>query len=195
MYPDVKKSIFIYKNMKKFLFSFFCFLFTLSLSAQKSNTFIEWVTYTDSLYNFTVLHPSDWEFKTPGTSTRFFVTSYADSDTDNFRENVNCIVRKIEQTDFKISQAEDALKKSLGEKLKNFTIINSVYSQWNDAETLEMEYSCTRTSNGTEFRVHNLQRMAVVNGILFTLTYTAEEGSYNKYIGTVKKVIASLKVN
>jgi|GEM_PF-4693566 len=39
-----------------------------------------------------------------------------------------------------------------------------------------------------------LQYVAVVKGTLFTLTYTAKQKNYSRYIDTVKKVLALLKV-
>jgi PsbP len=181
--------------MKKNLLSGLGFLFAFSLSAQNSSSSAQWITYTDTAYNFTLQHPSDWEFKTPGTTTRFFITSYTESDTDNFRENINCVVRKMQQKNFRLSASEAALKKALSEKYKNFTLIKSGYLQWNKAEALELEYSFSVTRDGSDLQIHILQMISLVKETLFTITYTSEAASYDKYIGIVRKVIASMKVN
>ena len=181
--------------MKLLHLSAFFLLCTITLHAQKDKTKTQWLTYSDSLYNFAVQYPSNWEFKTPGTNTRFFITSYNETDADNFRDNVNCIARKLEQKDFKINQAEEAIKKSLKEKYSDFTLLNSGYTQWNGTEALEMEYTFTNTSDGVTYNIHLLQRMAVVKEVLFTITFTAEAKSYQKYIDVVRKVLQSFKVN
>jgi hypothetical protein len=179
----------------KLLSSIICLLFTVTLNAQTPQP--KWNTQKDSVYNFTFQYPSDWDLKLPNTNTRFFVTSKQESETDLFRENINCVTRNLGkgQEGFKISMAEDAIKKALSEKLTNYVLTRSAYSKWNNAQMLEMEYTCTQEVNGKELDIHMLQKMAVVKGQLFTITYTAEADSYPKYIATVQKVIASLKVN
>ena len=74
-------------------------------------------------------------------------------------------------------------------------MLNSGYTQWNGTETLEMEYTFTNASDGVTYNIHLLQRMAVVKEVLFTITFTAEAKSYQKYIDVVRKVLQSFKVN
>lgn len=153
-----------------------------------------WRIQRDSVYNFTFLYPDSWTLKLPGTTTRFFVTSKAESDTDQFRENVNCIARQLQQKDFKVSDAADDIKKTLAENLKEYTLIHSGYSTWNNAETLTLEYTCSQESNGNKYNLHLLQKIAVVKGILFTFTYTADAAKYDKFLTTINKIINSVKI-
>ncbi len=164
------------------------------LTAQQNDIPADWSLYTDTAYHFSVRYPANWEFKLKNTSTRFFVTSYKENEEDKFRENFNCMVRVIDDKGFTIKMAEDAIKKSLSEKLQNYQLIRSEYLTWNNSETLELEYTCSQSANDITYSIHMLQRMGVVKGTLFTLTYTAEQKSYSKYIDTVKKVLQSLKV-
>lgn len=164
------------------------------LTAQKSDIPADWALYTDTAYHFSVRYPADWEFKLKNTNTRFFVTSYKENEEDKFRENINCIVRVLDDKGFSIKTAEDAIKKSLSEKLQNYQLLRTEYLTWNNSETLEIEYTCTQSANDITYSIHMLQRMGVVKGTLFTLTYTAEQKSFSKYIDTVKKVLQSLKV-
>jgi hypothetical protein len=169
-------------------------LWSYQLTAQKNDIPADWSLYTDTVYHYSVRYPANWEFKPKNTNTRFFVTSYKENEEDKFRENINCIVREMDDKGFTIKMAEDAIKKSLREKMKDYQLLRSEYMTWNNSETLEIEYTCTQTANDITYSIHLLQRMGVVKGILFTLTYTAEEKSYSKYIDTVKKVLQSLKV-
>ena len=161
----------------------------------KNNTdTVKWLSYTDTAYQFSFKYPSGWQLKLPNTNTRFFVTSYTENDADNFRENINCIVKKLEQKNFDIKTVEDAVKKSLSEKMKDFKMLGAAYVKWNDAETLVLDYTATSEANGVIYKVRIRQQLAAVNDNLYTLTYTAEVDSYNKYIGIITKIIDSLKV-
>lgn len=166
-----------------------------SLWAQSAKGTGNWLQHTDTTYNFTVQYPGNWEFKLPGTNTRFFITSYLENDADSFRENINCIARKIDQPDFTIRSAEAAIKSSIEKKMENYTLIKSGYVKWNNTDALQLNYTCNQQSGGSTFQIHLFQQMAVVNGVLYVLTFTSEIKSYDKYIELVKKVISSFKVN
>ncbi len=179
--------------MKKTLLLSCCLGIANIIFAQQTDT-RNWLVQTDSAYHFTFNRPPGWELKLPGTNTRFFLTSQKENEQDPFRENINCIARVIEQAGFKVSDAADAIKKSLSEKLQDYKLLKSVYSTWNNSETLVLEYTCTQEAGGTIYNIHMLQRMAVVKNTLFTFTYTAEETSYNKFINIVNIVFQSLKI-
>ncbi len=164
-----------------------------SLKAQSTNN--TWLQHTDTAFNFTVQYPDNWQLKLPGTNTRFFITSYTENDADLFRENINCIARKMEQTNFVISSAEETIKSSLKEKMQNFELLKSGYVKWNNADALQLSYTCTQQSGSSTFKTHLFQQMAIVNGTLFTITFTSETNSYDKYIAVANKVIQSFKVN
>lgn len=153
-----------------------------------------WRTQKDSVYNFTFQYPTSWDLKLPGTTTRFFVTSRAENDTDSFRENINCIARQLQQKDFKISDAADDIKSTLATNLKNYILIYSGYSTWNNAQTLTLEYTCTQESNGKKYNLHLQQKIAIVKGILFTFTYTAAADKYDKFLNTITKIFRSVKL-
>jgi len=180
--------------MKNFFLLFVSMVIVNNLCAQQTKETTNWLTQTDTLHHFSFSYPAEWTLKLPGTNTRFFVTSPKKTDNDDFRENINCITRVLEQKDFTVKMAEDAIKESLSEKLTDFKLLRSEYITWNGSETLEIDYTCTRESEGTTYYIHILQRMAVIGGTLFTLTFTSEADTYSKYLPTVKKIMQSLKV-
>ena len=153
----------------------------------------KWLSYTDTAYQFSFKYPSNWQLKLPNTNTRFFVTSYTENDADNFRENINCIVRKLDEQNFDIKTVETAVKESLAEKLKDFKLLSSGYIKWNNVTALLLDYTATTESNGVTYKIRIRQQMAVLNDNLFTITYTAETASYDKYLPAIKKIIQSLK--
>ena len=153
-----------------------------------------WIKQQDSSFNFSFQYPADWQLKLPGTNTRFFVTSYLENDSDNFRENINCITRKLEDTGFSIRSAEAVIKESLATNFSNFKLIKSGYVKWNDTDAFYIEYTCLQKTADTEFETHMYQQMANAGGLFFTLTYTAESKSFSRYEAVIKKIIQSVKV-
>jgi hypothetical protein len=177
----------------KYLLLLCCCINSTALLAQQDNT--NWVSHTDTTYHFTVMRPDNWQFKLPGTNTRFFITSYAENAADNFRENINCIARKMDSPGFVISSAEDVIKRSLKEKMPDYNELSSEYVKWNNAEALQLSYTSNQDINGTTVNIHLFQLVAVVKDILYTITFTSRSDSYDKYIGVVNKVIQSFKID
>jgi hypothetical protein len=181
--------------MMKKIFAFFAGVFILaSLQAQQPIVETHWLSHTDSVFHFSFFYPERWKLKLPGMTSRFFVTSPKEADNDDFLENINCIARVLEQKGFTVKMAEAAIEKSLTEKLKDFKLIKKEYSTWNKSETLEIEYTCTQKTGDKTYNIHILQRMAVINDTMFTLTFTAEVDTYKMYLPTAKKIMESLKV-
>ncbi len=178
----------------KYLLLICCSLSCSSLIAQSATETGTWLQHTDTAYNFTVQYPGNWQFKLPGTNTRFFITSYTENDADAFRENINCLARKIEDSNFIISSAKESILSSLEKKFEDFKLIKSGYVKWNDTDALQLSYTCTQQTGGSTFKTHMFQQMAMVKGILYVLTFTSEINSYDKYIEMVNKVISSFKV-
>lgn len=165
-----------------------------SLSAQQGEKPEGWLTHTDTSAGFALYYPGDWDLKLPGTGTRFFITSQKESDKDRFRENINCITRDLGTKNFDIADAEETIKNTLAEKLAEFKVIKSMYITWNNAKTLRLEYTCVQESDGEKYNIHMLQYMSVINGMLYTFTFTSEDASYGKYVGTVLKIYLSMEI-
>ncbi|MCX6319415.1 MAG: PsbP-related protein [Bacteroidetes bacterium] len=174
-----------------------CILLTAIPAVQAQKTMavpLSWKKHTDSVYNFTLYYPPEWKLKLPGTTTRFFVTSQSENEKDQFNENLNCVARALQQQSFKVADAEAEIKKTLMDNLKDYHLIYSGYSTWNGVQTLTLEYSFTKEDDGKTYNLHMLQKIAVVNGILFTLTYSAEDKSYAKFANTINKIIGLMEI-
>ena len=176
--------------MKIFLL-FASVLISFFASAQ---TEVKWLTHKDSGYDLSIQYPSDWQLKPPGPKNRFFVTSYQESGVDKFRENLNCITPRDVEKGFTIQMAKDKTVKALSENFSDFKIINSGYSKWNNVSSFEIEYTYKQTSDNTTYNLHMLQKMAIIKGKFYTLTYTSLSDSYEKYISTIRRMIQSFKV-
>ncbi|MBK7432698.1 MAG: hypothetical protein IPI66_01630 [Chitinophagaceae bacterium] len=153
-----------------------------------------WITHTDTEYQFSFQYPDNWEFKLPGTNTRFFVTSYPENTSDGFRENVNCIARKLTQKTFQVKDAEEEILKSLREKLSDFALLSVSYPRWNNTQVMLLEYTCSMELDQEKIDVRMMQQLAFVKGTLYTFTFTAEQKNYDAYLPAVKKMLTSFVV-
>jgi PsbP len=182
--------------MKKINTVLLCMFSAALLHAQAdNNSKPKWIKQQDSVYNFSFEYPENWQLKLPGTNTRFFVTSQPESDNDHFRENINCIVRIMNDSSFKIMNAETAIVESLQKGLTAFKLLKKAPVKWNGTDALTIEYTCTQKSEEKEFNIHMYQQMALVNNRLFTLSFTAKDAHYSKYIAVIKKIIGSVRTN
>lgn len=171
-----------------------CLLITFSLTAQPGNLPVKWLTHTDSLYKLTIQYPSDWILKPPTKNARFFISSPLESDVDDFSDNINCIVPSPVEKNVTIQMAEEDIINTLSKNLPDFKIINSGYSEWNNTTAYEIEYTCTHAGEDNTYSLHMLQKVAIIKGKLYALTFTSEDEFYKKNIGTIRKMIASFKV-
>lgn len=180
------------ENMKSpFTTFFFVFIFLTGKAQLKQPG---WLSHTDTARHFSFSYPKDWTLKLPGTQTRFFVTTQEENDSDDFRENLNCIVKEAPGFKPGIPATAAALKETLKERMNNFMLIDTAYIKWNNVQALRLSYRFTITENDKEFPVEIMQQMAVLNGILYTFTYTGKPGSFTKFLPLAKKIIQSVQV-
>lgn len=165
-----------------------------STVAQTDTSKAVWLTHKDAEYNLSIEYPSDWTLKPPSASARFFITSRAESPSDNFKENLNCIVPSDVSAGSTIQQQEEDITKTLSESLDNYKLVQSNYSKWNNVNAFEIEYTCSQTSDGTTYNLHILQKVAIIKGKLYALTYTSLVDSYDRFIGAIRKMIRSFRV-
>lgn len=180
--------------MRKNIVLLLCLLASGFVKAQSGGAVTaNWLTHQDSTFSFK--YPPDWLLKLPGTNTRFIVTSKPEDENDHFRENINCITRVLNDPGFKISSAEKDIRETLETKMTDFKLLASGYTTWNGSEALYMEYSTTQKAGEILMKVHIYQQMAVVKGVLFTLTYTAADTGYSKYWNIIAGIIQSVKIS
>ncbi len=177
--------------MKNIITLFTCLLIAAVLQAQTGNT--KWLTQEDSLFHFTYQYPENWTLKLPGTQTRFFVTSKPENENDNFKENINCIAKDLNVPNFNIKDEEANLKESLKSQMPDFKLLASSYKKWNGTDALCIDFTTTQKSGDNTYYIRIYQQVAVLKGILYVLTYTAETGTFSKYWDTVSTIMLSVK--
>lgn len=170
-------------------------LLVVSATAQQGATTVKWLTHKDSAYGLSIQYPSNWQLKPPNANARFFITSYPESDADNFRENLNCIVPSPVKKGVTLKAAVEDINNTLSGNLSGFELVHSGYSTWNGVNSYEIEYVCTQTSGENTYELHMLQKIMILKGKLYALTFTSLTESYDKYIGDIRRMIQSFKVN
>jgi len=164
---------------------------TISLAADRAG----WNKHTDQVHRFTFEYPADWTLKLPESNTRFFVTSPAENEADRFWENVNCIARKLDDPAPDLKVIEEAVLASLSKTQKDYALVMLDHSPWNQCPSFELVYTFTaQTPSGDDYPIKILQRVAVVKGTLFTITFTSEQRSYDAFVDTARGVIESLAI-
>nr|WP_294904332.1 PsbP-related protein [uncultured Lacibacter sp.] len=179
--------------MKQFLLIAILFISFFS-SAQTASQEVKWLKHKDTAYNLSIQYPSHWQLKPPSGNSRFFVTSYPESDEDKFRENLNCLIPSPVEEGTTIQQAEEEIVQTLSAMMSEFKIVQSGYSKWNNVNSYQIEYTCVFISGDVRYDLHMLQKAAIINGKLYVLTYSAKNDSYEKYIDMIRKMIDSFKV-
>lgn len=177
----------------KLLFLIAGLFITFISSAQTGNSDVKWLLHKDSAYNVSIQYPSDWQLKPANDRSRFFIASYPETEEDKFRENLNCVVHNIEDGST-IQQAEEDIVKTLTGIMAEFKIVQSGYSKWNNADAYELEYTCTYANTDVKYDLHMLQKATIINGKLYVLTFSALNTTYDKYIGKVRKMFDSFKI-
>lgn len=171
---------------------FFAFIF-LNGTAQQSQS--SWLSHVDTAKHFSFRYPENWTLKLPGTDARFIVTSPRENNSDDFRENLNFLVREAPGFKTGVPTSAAALKEALQLRRNNFVFIDSAYVKWNNVQALRFTYSFTSTENSKEFPIEMMQQLTVLNGVLFTLTYTAKAGSFTKFLPVINQIIQSVVVH
>lgn len=172
-----------------------CLFLAYFATAQSGTSTVKWLTHKDSLYNLSIQYPSNWQLKPPNENARFFITSYPESAADNFRENLNCIVPSPVKKGVTLKAAEEDINNTLSGSLPGFELVHSGYSSWNGVNSYEIEYVCTQTSGENTYELHMLQKIMILKGKLYALTFTSLTDSYDKYIGDIRKMIQSFRVH
>ncbi len=151
-------------------------------------------TYANPDFRYVISYPSNWQFKLPDDEGTIFVTSYLDSPVDRLRENVNLRVQRSDQPDFNVRDNTPEMLAQVSRVYPSFKQVGLGYVQWNGVEALRYDGTITTPINGKPFDMHILQNIAIKNGVIYTATYTAEAGSYAKYLPTALRIIESIKV-
>ncbi len=142
--------------------------------AQNNTIPADWKSFTDTAGYFTARYPANWVNKIKA-GNRVFFTSPAESDTDNFYENINIGVTFDADfgVKYKIRDVYPDVIEQLKGNLNDFVLETQRYFNWNKTETCEIIY--TGYSKQDESRkVRIKQWFCFYKMRLYTITYTSD---------------------
>lgn len=141
---------------------------------------------------FTASYPSNWINKTKETG-RVFFTSPAESETDDFFENINVGVSTNPEfgVQVKIKDAVPELQKVLRNAVTSFKQEKLRYFTWNATDAIEIVYSGYSTGND-KLKIRITQWFCFYKTRLYTVTYTAE-ATKDVHSATALKIMGSIK--
>jgi hypothetical protein len=155
----------------------------------------EWLSHTDDEEDITVKYPSNWELKTSNEKATFILTSPDENDNDQFKENINVIVRELPNggVGVKMKDIVDAVESKIPTAVDNFVLNYSKTIKWLGVDAREVSYSGNSKSGG--MAVAFIQRIAISKGRLVLATYTYAGGKADVYKATALQVINSITCN
>jgi serine/threonine-protein kinase len=155
----------------------------------KSVTIDGWKAYEKGNFNFQ--YPADWDLDESGQmGTSFFLFSRLDSDSDDFKENINLLIQDVgaHQIDLDkfVKLSEDQIKRIV----THSNLIESKRVERDGQSYQMMNY----TGDQGQFHLHHLQYYFVEDGKAYILTFTAEQDQFEKFKVTAEKILASFRV-
>ena len=174
------------------IFAAAALVLTLPASATPAQTAIS--TYSDQKFGYRVFYPADWEIKPPTDSEPLFLTSQLEGPTDAFRENVNLIVKDSGGQSAEMRPFAPALVEAYSKRFADFRQGEISYVRWNTTEALQVDFYATVEVKGSNYKLHFLQQFAVIDGLIYVFTYTADQASYDKFAVPARAILDTTKV-
>ena len=141
-----------------------------------------------------MLYPADWEITPPTDSEPLYLTSPLENPTDAFRENVNLIVKESGEQPGSMRPFAPILVEGYAKRYAGFKQGEISFVQWNGAEALQIDFYASVEVKGNTYKLHFLQQFAVVHGLIFVFTYTANPTSYDRFVAGARAILATAKV-
>ena len=151
-------------------------------------------TYSDQKFGYRVFYPAEWEIEQPTDSEPLFLTSQLENPTDTFRENVNLIVKDSGEQSASLRPFAPTLVAAYAKRFADFKQGEISYISWNGVEALQIDFYATVEVRGNSYKLHFLQQFAVVDGLIYVFTYTADQVSYDKFVSPARAILDTAKV-
>lgn len=171
MHDKLKCPTFTSKNMR-FLY-IFILVFSCQLATAQSINKTGWKNFTDTAGMFTAQYPPNWVNKIK-EGNRVFFTSPAESEADNFNENVNISVKynAAYGGEIKIGDLFPAVTEQLKTAFRDFKSESQRNFTWNQTDAVEIVYSGFHSLDD-KMRIRIIQWFCFYKSRLYTVTYTA----------------------
>ncbi|MCL6613224.1 MAG: hypothetical protein K6U03_01165 [Firmicutes bacterium] len=146
--------------------------------------------YQNKKYQIEALYPKSWEIaeETFGVQV-MFISPFENSD-DKFRENVNIVIKELEQTAADLEAISQASIEQISQLITDFKLISYEKVQFSGYESRLIIYSGKQGI----FKLKFLQVLVIRNNILYVITFTAQEEAFNRYLPAATTIIDSFKI-
>jgi len=170
-------------NAKIILFVF-TFLYLTVASAQTKWKNIE----TDQ---YKISYPGDWSKTKNGyMNTELFIFSQADSDSDNFRENVNLIIQNLHGLNMTMDKFVEISEQQVKTMFTDAKIIVSERLKNNNIPYHRLVYQARQG----KFQLKFVQYFFIFKQKAFILTFTSEKAQFDNYYPVAKKILNSFRI-
>ena len=176
--------------MQRFFVLLLCIQLALQLSAQTPAK-AEWKSFADTAGKFTAKYPSDWTNKIK-EGNRVFFTSPAESNADQFYENVNISVSQNPGygVTIKIKDLFPAVTEQLKPAFRDFQSESQRFFKWNNMDACEIIYTGYNRIDES-LRVRMTQWFCFYKTRLYTVTYTASANN-TVHTANARKIMGSI---
>ncbi|WP_239616158.1 DUF1795 domain-containing protein [Cohnella mopanensis] len=144
-------------------------------------------TFKDGTYGTTFQYPEDWTYQENIGGAIVAFLSPRENDSDMFQENINFLIQDLGGQKVKLADYVDATKQQLGALITGFKLEDEGASSEDGVEAYNLLYS----GKQGEYNLKWQQSFAIIEGKAYVITYTAEEGSFDKFVDQAGSIAES----
>ena len=150
-------------------------------------------TYTNSTYGLSLEYPEDWSMKeNPATGIVVAFGSPKESSDDKFVDNVNVSFTNLSSKDaLTLDQLADAWLKETENSAPTFKLLDRQHTSVAGETAEQLVYSFS--NKGMDMK--GMVVITMKNKMAYIVTYSAEEGSYDKFVDAANTMVSSLKLD
>ena len=147
-------------------------------------------TYSNAAENLEIDYPADWELQEGFMGTVAVFLSPAESEADLFQENLNIGTQDLSATPMSLASYTEINVLQIEELITDSEVLEST------STTLAGNPAHVVVYTGAQgvFTLKWLQVWTIKDNMVYMLTYTAEEASYNKFMSSIEGMINSFKI-
>jgi len=175
----------------KFIFAVIVLIFTAAGTGYYFWKQSQYVLYENAGYGFSIKYPKGWDVLEGNEGSIVGFLSPQEDDLDLFRENVNIAVEQLGPRKVVLLEyAAVAIRQLRGVFKDDVKILVSEKAFFAGRAAHKLVYNLVST-----YRLRIMHIWVFKKGSVYTVTYTADEGSFEEYLKIVQPVINSFKLN
>ncbi len=150
----------------------------------------EWKTL--EAFNYSIQYPPTWVLDESGRGgTSFVVLSPVESDSDIFRENVNLLIQDLSGKNIDLNKYTEISESQIKTMIQNSALLESKRVKGDFGECQVVLY----TGDQGAFHFKFKQYFFVVREKAYVLTFTTEQGKFEKFKKTGERILSSFQLH